>query len=144
MIVLLGWKRSRQSPQSFAVRPTALPGAWRGSQYTKCRGRSTSSPWDAIPPVSSFPWEKTMSSDPSPLPAPTPEELKAAWKAFKKRLKLTQLDDQSRIGVGPMSSGRDSGIVAITPPDQYPQTVWDELARQGKLKRVGNGQYALK
>ena len=85
-----------------------------------------------------------MLPDPSPPPATTPEELKAAWKAFKKRLKLTQLDDQSRIGVGPMSSGRASGIVGITPPDQFPQAVWDELARQGKLKRVGNGQYALK
>jgi hypothetical protein len=85
-----------------------------------------------------------MSSTDAPQPqGPGPQELKAAFKAFKKRLKLTQLDDQSRIGVGPMSSGRQSGIVAITPPDQYPQAVWDELARQGKLKRVGNGMYEL-
>jgi hypothetical protein len=84
------------------------------------------------------------SSDPSQPPSPSQQELKAALKAFKKRLKLNQLDDQSRIGVGPMSSGRESGIVAITPPDQYPQAVWDELARQGKLKRVGNGMYELK
>ncbi len=85
-----------------------------------------------------------MSSTDSPQsPSPGPQQLKAALKAFKKRLKLTQLDDQSRIGVGPMSSGRQSGIVAITPPDQYPQTVWDELARQGKIKRVGNGMYEL-
>jgi hypothetical protein len=76
-------------------------------------------------------------------PAPSPQELKAALKAFKKRLKLTRLDDQSRIGVGPMSSGRPSGIVAISPPDQYPQAVWDELARQGKLKRAGSGLYEL-
>jgi hypothetical protein len=84
------------------------------------------------------------SSDPSQPQSPSQQELKAALKAFKKRLKLNQLDDQSRIGVGPMSSGRQSGIVAITPPDQYPQAVWDELARQGKLKRVGNGMYELK
>ncbi|MGD0655946.1 MAG: hypothetical protein ABSA16_16540 [Thermoguttaceae bacterium] len=84
-----------------------------------------------------------MSSDLSQPQSPSHQELKAALKAFKKRLKLTQLDDQSRIGVGPMSSGRQSGIVAITPPDQYPQAVWDELARQGKLKRVGNGMYEL-
>jgi hypothetical protein len=84
------------------------------------------------------------SSDPSQPPIPSQQELKAALKAFKKRLKLNQLDDQSRIGVGPMSSGRQSGIVAITPPDQFPQAVWDELARQGKLKRVGNGMYELK
>lgn len=75
--------------------------------------------------------------------SPSPQELKAALKAFKKRLKLTCLDDQSRIGVGPMSSGRQSGIVAITPPNQYPQAIWDELARQGRLKRVGQGLYEL-
>jgi hypothetical protein len=81
-------------------------------------------------------------ADASP-PAPTSQELKAALKAFKKRLKLTCLDDQSRLGVGPMSSGRPSGIVAITPPDQYPSTVWEELARQGKLKRAGGGLYEM-
>jgi hypothetical protein len=84
-----------------------------------------------------------MSAPDVPQPAPSPEQLKAALKAFKKRLKLTRLDDQSRIGVGPMSSGRDSGIVAITPPDQYPAAVWEELARQGKLKRVGSRMYEL-
>ncbi|MFH1918385.1 MAG: hypothetical protein ABIP48_00645 [Planctomycetota bacterium] len=82
-------------------------------------------------------------SDTSQPPSPTPQELKAAMKAFKKRLKLTCLDDQSRIGVGPMSSGRQSGIVGITPPDQFPQAVWDELVRQGRLKRVGSGLYEL-
>ena len=83
------------------------------------------------------------SSDASQPPSPSQQELKAALKAFKKRLKLTCLDDQSRIGVGPMSSGRASGIVAITPPDQYPQAVWDELVRQGKLKRTGHHMYEL-
>jgi hypothetical protein len=76
-------------------------------------------------------------------PSPSPQELKAALKAFKKRMKLTQLDDQSRIGVGPMSSGRQSGIMAITPPDQYPDEVWEELARKGKIKRAGSGMYEL-
>jgi hypothetical protein len=84
-----------------------------------------------------------MSTSENPQPSPTPQQLKSALKAFRKRLKLTQLDDQSRIGVGPMSSGRASSIVAISPPDQFPQEVWDELTRQGKLKRAGNGQYAL-
>ena len=83
------------------------------------------------------------STDALQPPAPSPQELMAALKAFKKRLKLTCLDDQSRIGVGPMSSGRPSGIVAITPPDQFPPAVWEELVRQGKLKRSGNGLYEL-
>jgi len=76
-------------------------------------------------------------------PEHPPQELKAAMKAFRKRLKLTCLDDQSRIGVGPMSSGRASGIVGITPPDQYPDSVWEELARQGRLRDIGDGQYEL-
>lgn len=82
-------------------------------------------------------------SDASQPGMPTPQELKAALKAFKKRLKLTCLDDQSRIGVGPMSSGRPSGIVAITPPDQYPTAIWEALVEQGKLRRSGSGQYEL-
>jgi hypothetical protein len=73
---------------------------------------------------------------------PAPEVLKAALKAFKKRLKLTQLDDASRIGHGPMSSGSGSSIAGITPPDQYPREVWEELVKQGKLKRAGHGMYA--
>jgi hypothetical protein len=85
-----------------------------------------------------------MSSADTPQPAvPTPQDLKAALKAFKKRLKLTRLDDQSRIGVGPLSGGRQSGIVAIMPPEQFPQAVWDELVRQGKLRRYGSQQYEL-
>ena len=75
--------------------------------------------------------------------APLPQELKSALKAFRKRLKLTQLDDQSRLGYGPMTGGQQSSIVAITPPDQFPAAVWEELARQGKLKRAGSGTYAL-
>lgn len=75
--------------------------------------------------------------------APSPETLKAALKAFKKRMKFTQLDDESRIGRGPMSGGQKSSIAAITPPDQYPRAVWDELVRQGKLKSESHGMYSL-
>jgi hypothetical protein len=75
--------------------------------------------------------------------APSPEVLKAALKAFKKRLKLTQLDDASRIGHGPMSAGLKSTIAGITPPDQYPRAVWDELVKQGRLKNAGHGMYGL-
>lgn len=84
-----------------------------------------------------------MSPEAPQGPSPTPQQLKAAIKAFKKRLKLTQLDDQSRFGLAPTSSGRQSGIVGIAPPDQFPQSVWDELERQGKLKKVQSGLYEL-
>lgn len=76
---------------------------------------------------------------------PFADQLKHALKAFRKRLKLTRLDHESKLGYGPMTKGsaRNSGIVGITPPNQFPQAVWDELARQGKLKHVGQGLYEL-
>jgi hypothetical protein len=79
----------------------------------------------------------------SASPAIPPETLKAAYKAFKKRLKFTLLDDESRVGRGPMSGGLKSTIAGITPPNQYPRQVWDELVKQGKLKDAGHGMYAL-
>ncbi len=74
---------------------------------------------------------------------PPPEKLKAALKAFRKRLKLTRLDDESALRGGHTTSGRPSGIVAITPPNDFPDEVWEELARQGKLKKAGRGMYEL-
>ena len=93
-----------------------------------------------------------MSADPpegqnQPLPPPSagpgisPEELRKALQAFKKRLKLTRLDDESRLGYRALSSGGKSGIQAIQPPSQFPKAVWDELVRQGKLRYAGHGLY---
>jgi len=89
------------------------------------------------------PEEQPTPSQPTPQPALSKEELRLAMKAFRKRLKLTRLDDESRLGYGPMTSGGRSGVVAITPPDQYPPAVWEELARQGKLKHAGGRLYEL-
>jgi hypothetical protein len=74
---------------------------------------------------------------------PSRDDLKAAFKAFKKRLKLTRLDEESRIAGGPLSGGHSSGIVAITPPGQFAPEIWEELVRQGKLKKAGHGTYEL-
>ncbi|MFV2069507.1 MAG: hypothetical protein ACC645_21290 [Pirellulales bacterium] len=82
-------------------------------------------------------------SEPMSTDSVPPEVLKRALKAFKKRLKLTRLDHESSLGVGPLSGGRPSGIVAITPPDQYPRKVWETLVEQGRLKESGQGQYEL-
>lgn len=86
--------------------------------------------------------------EPSALDTPaapefSKEELRLAMKAFRKRLKLTRLDDESRLGYGPMSSGNKSGVAAIRPPDTYPAALWRLLAEQGKLRRDGGGLYSL-
>ncbi len=83
-------------------------------------------------------------SDPSPAPdAPSAEEMRKAMKAFKKRLKLARLDDESSLSVGPMSGGKSSSIVAVMAPNQYPKAVWDALVAAGRLKYAGQGMYQI-
>jgi hypothetical protein len=73
----------------------------------------------------------------------TKEELKSAYNAFKKRWKLTALDQESRIGRNPLSSGQKSSIAGIRPPNQFSQEIWDELTKQGRIKHTGGGFYAM-
>jgi hypothetical protein len=68
----------------------------------------------------------------------TPEQTQA-FKAFKKKLKLTQLDDESGLSRG----SKTSRIVGITPPSGFPVQVWEELVSLGKLKREPYNMYAL-
>jgi hypothetical protein len=84
-----------------------------------------------------------MSDVTPPADGPAKEQLKAAMKAFKKRLKLTRLDQESHLSRRPTTTGLPSDIVAITPPDQFPHAVWDELVRQGKLKTNKYGTYEM-
>ena len=64
-------------------------------------------------------------------------------KQLRPRLKLTKLNDESKLGRNPMTSGRASDVVAIMPPRQYSEAVWHELVRQGRLKDAGQGFYEL-
>ena len=73
----------------------------------------------------------------------SPEVLRKALKAFRKRLKLTHLNEESKLSSRAMTGGHKSAVVAIMPPHQYPREVWEELVRQGKLKSAGTGFYAL-
>ena len=84
--------------------------------------------------------EPTPAADPG---APDPEVVKKAMKAFRKRMKLTRLNDESKLGRNPLTGGRASDVVAIMPPHLYPKEVWDELVRQGRLKEAGRGFYEL-
>ena len=72
-----------------------------------------------------------------------PEELAAAMRAFRKRLKITRLNDESRLGGRYTSGGKASAISAIQPPNSYPDSVWRALARAGQLKDTGRGFFAL-
>ncbi|MGB7345261.1 MAG: hypothetical protein WBD20_13690 [Pirellulaceae bacterium] len=82
-------------------------------------------------------------SETPPTTGPTDEELRLAMKAFRKKLKLTRLDEESKLGYGPTSTGEKSRIGAITPPYQFTKAVWKELARQGKLRQETSTLYSL-
>lgn len=79
-------------------------------------------------------------ADPSPIVERNPdgsftkETLQRAMKALKKRLKVTRLDDESKLGHDPMSKGGRSGVVAVRPPQQYPAEVWQELEKKGRVR----------
>ena len=69
----------------------------------------------------------------------TDDELKRAYKAFKKRFKLARLDDESGLSKG----SKRSAITGITPPTGFPPGIWEELVTQGKLRREGSGTYSM-
>ncbi|MBP8300627.1 MAG: hypothetical protein KA020_09705 [Planctomycetes bacterium] len=73
----------------------------------------------------------------------TKETLQRAMKALKKRLKVTRLDDSSKLGRDPMSKGGESGIVAVKPPPQYPAEVWQALEAKGRIRGDRHGLYEI-
>lgn len=73
----------------------------------------------------------------------TDEELRHAMKAFRKRLKLARLSDESRLGGRYTSTGRASQIDAIIPPTEIPTGVWAALVERGELEYTGEGFYKL-
>ena len=70
------------------------------------------------------------------------EELRRAFKAFRKRLKMNQLEEDSKLGRSPLTGPR-SEVVAIQPPAGFGREVWEELAAKGVLKPDGGGFYVL-
>lgn len=97
------------------------------------------------PSASSNPQSATPNpqSDAAPAPSVPHEVQKAALHAFKKRLKLTRLNDESRLSPRVMTGGRKSEVVGIIPPNQYGKEVWDALVKDGKLRYTGSGFYEL-
>jgi len=87
----------------------------------------------------------------SPAPEAAPAEISeaeraqmgAAMRAFRKRLKIARLADESKLGGRQLSGGRKSEIDAIQPPTDYPREVWDALVADGQLTHTGGGFYAL-
>lgn len=69
--------------------------------------------------------------------------LQEALRLFRKRLKLSQLDADSKLGHGPTSGTGQYRIQSMVPPRDHPTAVWEALVRAGKLRREGDGFYSL-
>ncbi len=84
---------------------------------------------------------------PEPEPEPgvdIPEEvLREAMRAYRKRVRVTKLDQESQLARSPLSSGKDADIDAIVPPNQFPPEVWRTLAHRGELEATGDGFYRI-
>ncbi|MDX2146863.1 MAG: hypothetical protein SFZ23_05015 [Planctomycetota bacterium] len=72
------------------------------------------------------------------------DDLKRALSAFKKRHKVTKLDQESKLGASrPMTGGKRFDDIAIQPPREFPREVWRELTKRGLLKDTGGGFFRL-
>ncbi len=67
---------------------------------------------------------------------------KSALAAFRKRLKLMQLERDSKLSRSFLTGGKTT-ITAIQAPNAFPAAVWNELVAAGKLKYDGSGLYRL-
>jgi hypothetical protein len=85
----------------------------------------------------------TRAADPEALKAFAKEDVDAAMRAFKKRLRVMRLADESKLGGRYVSGGKASKIDAIEPPTDYPPEMWRALARAGRLVDTGQGFYRL-
>ncbi len=65
---------------------------------------------------------------------------KHALKAFRKKLKMQQLEEDSRLGRA-KTTGQRNSIVAIQPPFGFPKEVWLELTEKGYLQPDGGNFY---
>ena len=82
---------------------------------------------------------------PRPIRSPamaTEEELKKALKAFKKRMKLTQLDDDSKLGHSPLTGVQVQGHLHPAARG-FREGDLGGAGRKGYLKRDGIGFYEL-
>jgi len=69
------------------------------------------------------------------------DEMQRAMKAYRRRLKLARLDDESKLQGRRLTGGQSSKIVAIQPPHEFPAHVWRALEREGRLRHTGKGFY---
>lgn len=77
------------------------------------------------------------------LPELTHEEQVDALRCFRKRVKFMKLDRESKLGVGPLSKGKDAEVESMMAPHDYPMEVWLALSELGLLVNDGGGFFHI-
>ena len=68
---------------------------------------------------------------------------KKAMRVFRNRVKYIKLDRESKLGVGPLSGGKEAKFDSVAAPHDFPNEVWQALAEEGQLIDDGGGFYRL-
>ena len=66
-----------------------------------------------------------------------------AMRCFRKRVKFMILDRESKLGVGPLTSGKDASVDSMMAPHDYKMEVWLALAVDGQLVDDGGGFFHI-
>jgi len=77
------------------------------------------------------------------LPYLEHDQIVEALRVFRKRIKFMKLDHESKLGVGPLSGGKELKFDSIMAPHDYPMGVWKALAHDGHLIDDGGGFFRL-
>lgn len=77
------------------------------------------------------------------LPTLTHEEQIEAMRCFRKRVKFLKLDRESKLGIGPLTTGKDVNVDSMMAPHDYPMEVWLSLSASGHLIDDGGGFFHI-
>jgi len=77
------------------------------------------------------------------LPELEHETVIDALRVFRKRIKFMKLDHESKLGVGPLTGGRELQFDSVMAPHEYPMEIWKALVRDGHLIDDGGGFFRI-
>ena len=77
------------------------------------------------------------------LPELEHETIIEALRVFRKRIKFMKLDHESKLGVGPLTGGKELKFDSVMAPHDYPMEVWQSLAASGHLIDDGGGFFRI-
>jgi hypothetical protein len=77
------------------------------------------------------------------LPTLSHEEQIDALRVFRKRVKFMKLDRESKLGVGPLTSGKEANVDSMMAPHDRPMDVWLALSAVGLLVDDGGGFFHI-